>query len=251
MSPPQQSFLSKAGSVALTVVKHVPTRGALWGAIGFVVGTVCVLASLAMGLLVMARGALLLGYLIAIPIAIPPLGFALFGMHGLHRGAARAILALDQRFGLVSHLVERVLLGLERHVGPGLANLPLQRLEVALKRTATDLLGSDDDEENEGKGMLAWVLRRARRALIPRIESYLLTAYRAEQQADGSGGGVSLQTVRDRTQQAVSERLTDIVMSPLNKQLAVFMTMYVLLAGGWWFWLFFLLRLITQAPLHH
>lgn len=37
---PAQSFVGKAGTVAITVVKHVPARGLLWGMVGFVAGTV-------------------------------------------------------------------------------------------------------------------------------------------------------------------------------------------------------------------
>ena len=235
MNPPQ-SFLSKVGTVATTVVKHVPTRGLLWGVIGFVVGAVAVALSFGVGLLVMDRGALILGYLVVIPLALPPLGFVLFGMHGLHRGAARAMLELDRKFGLVAYLIDRVLSRLQQHVGTGLSNLPLQRLEQALKETVSSYLGSS--EEDDGRGMLGYVVRRARKALVPRIEAYLLSAYREEQRADGSGGGVSIEKVRARALQATSERLSEIVMSPLNKQLAVFMTLYVLLAGGWWFWIF-------------
>jgi len=244
MSPPQ-SFLGKAGTVATTVVKHVPTRGLLWAVIGLVVGVLCVSLSFVIGVLVMGRGALVLGYLVAIPIAIPVLGLALFGVHGLHRGAARAILALDQKFGLVSYLIDRVLTRLEQHVGGSLRNLPLQRIEQALQQTVASYLGSSS--EDDGTGLLAYVLRRARRSLVPRIERYLLTAYREEQHADGSGGGVSLEKVRERALLATSERLEQIIMSPLNKQLAVFMTLYVLFAAGWWFWLFLLLGLLTKS----
>jgi hypothetical protein len=124
----------------------------------------------------------------------------------------------------------------------------LQRLEAALKQRVTTHLGSDD--EDEGRGLLPYVLRRARRVLVPRIESYLLTAYREEQRADGSGGGVSLAKVRERTLRAVSERLAELVMSPLNKQLAVFMTLYVLLAAGWWFWLLLLFGGLSKLGGH-
>ncbi len=232
------------GTVATTVVKHVPTRAVWWGLIGFVVGALGVALSFGIGLLVMDRGALILGYLIVIPLLIPVLGAALFGVHGLHRGAARAVLELDRKFGLVSYLVDRVLSRLEQHVGPGVSNLPLQRWESALKDTVASYLGSA--EESEGSGVMAYVLRRARRALLPRIEGYLLTAYRAEQQADGSGGGVSLAKVRESALRAVSQRLTQIVMSPLNKQLAVFMTLYVLVAVGWWFWLFLVVGALSK-----
>ncbi len=131
-----------------------------------------------------------------------------------------------------------MLSGLEQHRGSGLGNLPLQRIEGALKQRLSTHLGTD--AEDDGSGVLSYVLRRARRALVPRIESYLLTAYREEQRTDGSGGGVSLAKVRERTLQNISGRLEELVMSPLNKQLAIFMTLYVLLAAGWWFWLFLL-----------
>ena len=226
------------------MVKHVPTRAVWWAFIGFVVGAVCVALSFAIGLLVMDRGALILGYLVVIPLLIPVLGAVLFGMHGLHRGAARAVIELDRKFGLVAHLVDQVISRLERHLGSGLGNLPLQRLEEALKQRVTTHLGSE--AEDEGTGVLGYVLRRARRSLVPRIEGYLLSAYREEQRADGSGGGVSLVKVRERTLQNVSQRLAEIVMSPLNKQLAVFMTLYVLVAAGWWFWLFLLMAGISK-----
>lgn len=226
----------------------MPTRAVLWALIGLVVGALCVTLSFAIGLLAMGRGALVLGYLVVIPLVIPVLGMVLFGMHGLHRGAARAVLELDRKFGLVSYLVDGVLSRLERHLGPSVGNLPLQRWESSLKETVASYLGSDD--EVEATGLMAYVLRRARRALVPRIEGYLLTAYRAEQQADGSGGGVSLVKVRERALRAVSERLTQIVMSPLNKQLALFMTLYVLVAVGWWFWLFLLVGGVSKVAGH-
>src|SRR4051794_18032769 len=110
-APRQQSptFLGIAGSVLVSVVKHVPTRGVLWSVIGFFVGCIAVGLSFVIGLFVLDRGAMLLGYLAAIPIAIPFLGGALFFVHGLHRGAARAALELERKFGLVRYVVDRVM----------------------------------------------------------------------------------------------------------------------------------------------
>lgn len=233
--PAAASFLGKAGTVVTTVVKHVPTRAVLWGAIGFAVGAAGVVLSYLLGPLVLGRGALVLGYLVAIPLAIPVLGAALFGVHGLHRGAARAALALEEEFGLVSHVVERVLGKLQQRFGERLANLPLQQLETTLKEVVAGYLASREDDE--GRGLAAWVVRRARKAIAARLETYLLAAYREEQQQDGRGGGVSLAKVRERVTKELSARLAGLVMSPLNKQLALFLTLYVLLAGGWWFWL--------------
>lgn len=242
-APTSTSFLSKAGTVVATVVKNVPTRAVLWGAIGFFVGAVGVVLSYVLGILAMGRGAMLLGYLAVIPFVIPVLGAALFGMHGLHRGAARAALALEEKFGLVSYVVDKVLGRLQQRFAEKLANLPLQQLESSLKEIIASYLTSMEDDE--GKGLAAWVVRRARKAIATHLETYLLAAYREEQKQDGSGGGVSIEKVRARVTKELSTRLKELVMSPLNKQLAVFMTLYVLLAGGWWFWLFHLFNALV------
>jgi hypothetical protein len=241
-------FLAKVGTVAGATVKHVPTRMLLWGAIGLVVGVIGVTLSYVLGVLLLGRGALLLGYLVSIPIAIPMLGAVFFGIHGLHRGAARAALAIEEKFGLVAHGVDRVMTKLDQRFGERLANLPLLELEVALKAIVATTLKSKD--EDEGKGLLAYILRRARKAIVPRIETYLLAAYRQEQQQDGSGGGLSMQKVRDRASHELSTRLGDLVMAPLNKQRTIFMILYVLLAVGWWFWLFLIIAATSRLAGH-
>lgn len=239
-APARKSFLDHAGAVAATLVKHVPTRGVLWGAIGLVVGIAGVLLSYAIGPLILGRGSMVLGYLVVIPLAIPPLGAAFFFVHGLQRGAARAALALEQKAGLVSYLVTRARDLLIQSVGGPVSNLPLQQLETKLKDALGRLLST-----SEGSGIVAWVVNRAKRSLSDKIETYLLAAYRAEQQTDGKGGGVSLEKIFARVTEQLSEKLGDLLMSPLNKQLALFMTLYVLLAGGWWIWLTLLARALT------
>lgn len=238
------SFLSVVGTALLSVVKHVPTRGVLWAVIGFLVGCVAVALSLVIGVFVLDRGAMLLGYLLAIPLAIPFLGGALFFMHGLHRGAARAALELERKFGLVRYVVDRVMALLARHVGGWLSDLPLAEIERRLKAAVDEYLGSDD--MREGTGLGGWILRRAKRSIAERIDRYLLAAYRAEERPDGSGGGVSLEKVGARVSSEMSTRLGEIVMSPLNKQLAVFMILYIALGVGWWGLLFGVLSLLGR-----
>src|SRR5262245_57312913 len=97
----------------------------LWGLIGFFVGCGSVALSLAIGVLVLQRGALLLGYLLAIPIAIPFLGAAAFFAHGLHRGAARAALELEQKFGLVRYVVSRLTQPIVAELGDVAQKIPL------------------------------------------------------------------------------------------------------------------------------
>jgi hypothetical protein len=238
----QKSFLDRAGAVVTSVVKHVPTRGILWGAIGLFVGLVCVVLSYVIGLFALGRGALILGYLAAIPIALPFLGGALFFMHGLHRGAARAALELEKKFGLVDYVVSGVLCALIDNLGVPVSNMPLQQLETKLKAVLEQTL-----RVREGSGLAAWVVQRAKRSLTKKAETYLMNAYRAELQADGSGGGVSLERVGARVKQELAGGLGSLLMSPLDKQLWIFMTAYVLIAGGWWFWIFLLLRMITRS----
>ena len=244
----ESSFLSKAGTVALAAVKHVPTRMALWGAIGLMVGLVCVAVSYALGFRALGTGGAVIAYAYVIPIGLVHLGVALFVVHGLHRGAARAALALERKFGLASHFVHRVTAKLGESHGERLQNLPLQQLEARLKQTISGYLASKEDDE--GKGMAAYVVRRARTAIVARIETYLLAAYREELAQDGSGGGVSLPKLRDRVASEMSSRLGDIVMSPLNKQLAVLMTVYVLLTTGWWFWLYLIIMAVGMLAGH-
>jgi len=242
----QASFLSQVASVAGAIIKHVPTRGILWGSIGFVLGLVFVGLSFVIGLFVMERGAMLLGYLLPIPIAIPFLGAALFFAHGLQRGVARAALAIEQKLGLVRYVIDGVLGLLQKHLGSTVSNLPLQQLEDKLKEIVKTYLSSP--AVNQGEGLTAWVLKRAQKMITQRIQTYLLSAYRAELQADGSGGGVSLEKVGARVHAEVSGGLSGIIMSPLNKQLGLFLILYALIGIGWWYWLFLLMRLISKNP---
>jgi hypothetical protein len=252
MHPPRAagentSLLGRAGAVALAAVKHLPTRAALGGALGFLVGVVGVALSYVLGIAVMGREALVLGPLVAVPLAIPPLGAILFGVHGLHRGAAHAALALEAQFGLVAHVTERLLARLEERFGERLANLPLQQVQDALNDVIATYLGSDDATLGSGRGLLAYVLRRARTGIARRIATLFLAAYREELRASGEGGGIAMAKLRTRTTAALTDRFEDLLFSPLDRQRAILATSYGLLATGWWFWLTFLLSVIRRA----
>src|SRR5262245_37428288 len=120
-------FLAKAGTVAFAIVRHVPTRGISWGA--FALGLGILLSLLAPWVAALGYGerAQKLWHwpwaigLILVPIA----GTALFVVHGLHRGVARAALDLERRFGLVAYVVDRVIRLLEAKLGGPISNLPL------------------------------------------------------------------------------------------------------------------------------
>lgn len=237
-----RTLLSHAGAVAVTVARHVVPRGLLWAVLGLVLGGVCVAASFVVGVFVMGRGAILLGYLAAIPFALALAGAPLFGVHGLSRGAARAALELERKAGLTEWLTTTAYDHLVQRVGGPVSNLPLAQLQTTLRGALDQVLGTD-----EGGGITGWVLRTIKRRLVSTLETYLLEAYRAEFRPDGTGGGVSLEKLFVPVRQRLASGLADTVMAPLNKHLALISVAYVLVAGGWWFWLFLILRLITRS----
>jgi hypothetical protein len=237
------SFLSSVGSVAISIVKHIPGRGVFWGVIGFIIGLVAVGLSFVIGIFIMERGAMLLGYMLVIPFVIILLGAALFGMHGLHRGAARAVLELEKKFELVRYVVDRVVLSLEKRLGNQLKNVPIEQVDKQIQATINEYLHSDD--LREGKGLAAWVIRRGKRAITKKLDKYLLGAYR-EEQKDNSMGGISLEKISTRVSGELSEGLAKFVMSPLNKQLKILLIVYFAVGVGWWYLLFLLLSLIGK-----
>jgi hypothetical protein len=236
--PPSQgrpaTFLAKVGTVAFTIVRHVPTRGISWGAFGLFIGILLSLLARLVDLAIYGEGGdeLLWGWPWAIGLFVVPIaGTALFVMHGLHRGIARAALDLERRFGLVAYVVDRIIRMLEAKLGGPISNLPLAKFERLLKGVLDDYLVSDD--MREGSGLTGWVLRAAKRAIVRRVEKYLLAAYRAEERPDGTGGGVSLEKVRERASAELSTGLGRLVMAPLNKQLVLFAILYVGVALFW------------------
>lgn len=246
LTPPEKkTFLQHAGTVAMSIVKHVPTRGVLWGVIGFFLGWVFIALSWVLILLTMGRGAMLAAYFFAVMIAIPFLGSAAFAVHGLQRGAARAALDLEGKFGLVKWVVAKIMGYLEEKLGGRLSNLPLGQFEERLKAAIDKYLGSDD--MHEGRGIVGWVLRRSKKAIVDRVETYTLSAYRAEQQEGAaSGGGVSMQKVGTRVSEELSGHLGDFVMSPLNTQLWIFIAIYAVIGIGWMHIILGLIALLSK-----
>lgn len=240
------SFLQKAGSAVVSIAKHVPTRAALWTVLGFFFGLVADAGYFALGLLTLDRASMVLAEppVVFVPFLVPFLGAALFGVHGAHRGAARAALEIEAKLGLVSHVVNRVLSFVETRFGASLANLPLDRAEAALKDAVATYLGSGDLED--GGGLSGWVLRRAKRAITGKIELYLLSAYRAESSEAGAGGGVDMNRVRERVIRELSSRMGEFAMSPLNKQLAIFLVLFFGLGIGWFHLVLFVLSLFGR-----
>jgi hypothetical protein len=227
------TLLGGVGNAALTVARHVPTRILLWAAIGFCAGLLAVALSLLLGWLTLEGGAadMVRGARIFVPVLLPVIGLIAFGLHGMQRGIARAALALEAQWGLVRQVVDRVIALLQQQLGTRLANLPLATLEDRLKQAIKTYLGSEDNDT--GRGLLAWVVRKARRLITEKVETFLLRAFRAEQGAQG-GGGIDLEKVRARVAEQLSSHLQEIVAGPLNGQLAVLLLLFFGFGTGWY-----------------
>ncbi len=227
------SLLATAGGALVAVVKHVPTRGALWSFGGFVLSLLGVGASIVVGPMTFDRGAMLMAEppIIVVPFVLPFASAALLGMHGLHRGAARAALEIERKLGLVRHVVDRVFDFLHSRFGSSLSQVPLGELEAALRTGVERYMGSADMDE--GRGITGFVLRRAKRAILDKVDDYLLVAYRAEAGPLGAGGGVDLSKVHARVVQEMSARAEDVVSGTLNKQALLFVALVVLVSVFW------------------
>ncbi len=230
------SVLGGAGTAALAVVRHVPTRALLWAVVGMLGGALAVAASLLLGALTLDGGAasMLRGARFVVPLLLPVIGFIAFGLHGANRGVAHAALALETQWGLVAQLVERAIALVGQHLGTRLANLPLAQAESALKGLIRSSLGSDDPTQRRG-GVTGWVLRQARALLTAKVEAVLLSAYRAEYTANApGGGGIDLAKVRDRTIEQLTGHLREFLLGPLNGQLMLLLVLFFGLGIGWY-----------------
>lgn len=226
-----ETLLSGTGSAALTVVKHVPGRSLLWGALGFAAGLLAIaLSALLAWLLLGSAGPLFGGWRLAVTLLLPVAGAVLFFLHGSNRGVAHAVLALEAQWGLVRQVVDRVFALLQPQFGERLGNLPLAQAEAAIKQGIQRFLGS---ESGGGRGFAAWLLGKVRALVTAKVEACLLAAYRAEQTGSG-GGGVDLVKVRDRTVDELSGHLAERVLEPLNTQLILLLVLFFVVAVGWY-----------------
>ncbi len=235
--------LGVLGTVAVSVVKNVPTRAVLWALVGFLLALCGVALSFALGLFFMGRGALILGYLAAIPIALPFIATGVLFVYGMQRGAARAALELEEKAGLVRFVVGQVVATLDRRTGGGLARIPVDQLDRQIRGAIDEYLSSADF--TEGRGLVGWVIRRAKRAITRKLDVYLLAAYRED--PSGVSGALSAEKISAVVSERLSEKLADLVMSGLNTQLWILLASVLLISSTWWFCLFALLALVTKA----
>lgn len=236
-SNPLWSLLDGAGAAAMTIMWHVPLRAALWALGGLLLGLLTVAVSLVLAAATLEGAAALDGGAVAmlqssrfgVWLLVSLLGLLAFGAHGFQRGIAHAALALEARWGILARSVDAALMQLDRTVGAHLANLPLAQAESALKALVHRALGNDADGR---RGFLAWVSRALRNRITGVVETYLLSAYRAEITA-GRGGGIDLARLRDTVIAAATGHLRESLLGPLNLQLAVLLLLFVGLGVGW------------------
>lgn len=227
------TVLGGAGNAVLAVARHVPTRGMLWAVLGTLGGALAVALSLLLAALTLDGGAagMLRGMRLIVPLLIPVIGFIAFGLHGINRGIAHAALAIEAQWGLVTQLVDRTLALIDRHVGARLTDLPLAQAERTLKDLVRRGLG---DDAMPHTGLVGWIVAKARRLLIDKVETCLLSAYRAEATAQRAGGGVDLGKVRERAIGELGAHLREFLLGPLNGQLALLLVLFFGLGIGWY-----------------
>lgn len=234
---PLSSLLDGAGAAAMTIARHVPVRAALWALGGLLLGLLAVGVSLLLGAATLEGAAALDGGAaamlhasrFAVLVLVALVGFVAFGAHGFQRGVAHATLALEARWGLLARSVDAVFAQLDRRVGAHLANLPLAQAETTLKALVQRALGNPAEGR---RGFRGWVLRALRDRITGAVETYLLSAYRAELTVQG-GGGVDLARLRERVVEAATGHLRESLLGPLNLQLAVLLLLFVGLGVGW------------------
>ncbi|MBL8300125.1 MAG: hypothetical protein JNN30_17440 [Rhodanobacteraceae bacterium] len=243
------SLLGGAGNAALTVARHVPLRAVLWALGGLLLGVLTVAASLWLSSATLsgaasldgAAAAMLHASRFAVWLLIPLVGLVAFGAHGFQRGIAHAALALEARWNLVARTVDATIARLDQQIGARLADLPLAQAEQALKDLIHRVLGEDTGGR---RGIMGWVLRVLRTTIVSKVETCLLSAYRAELTAKG-GGGIDLAKLGARAVEEVGGHLRDSLFRPLNLQLAVLLLLYVVLGVGWFHLALAILALVT------
>ncbi len=239
----ETSLLSKAGGLASALAKHILWRSILWGVIGFIVGAVCVTLSFVIGVRVMGRGSEILAFVVFIPLTIPFLGGGFFFLHGVQRGIAKSILSFEKQLGLVHKVVAHVTSLLEEKI-PVLQGLSTAEFKSKVNQALRQY--ADSDQSFEVSGSKGWAMKKSKKIIVSRIQGYLVKLYQQEEKLAGPGGSISLSTLGEKATNQISEKLEGIVFSPLNKQAVVFMFLYVLVAGGWWYWLFLILKLFLR-----
>lgn len=227
------TLLGGAGSAALAVVRHVPTRGMLWAVLGTLAGALAVALSLLLGAVTLDGGAagMLRGVRLVVPLLLPVIGFIAFGLHGINRGIAYAALAIEAQWGLVAQIVERTFVLVDRQLGARLHDLPLAQAEQVLKDLLRRGLG---DDAAPRAGVVGWILGKAHRLLVDKVETCLLSAYRAQASAQRAGGGVDLLKVHARVVDELGAHLREFLLGPLDGQLALLLVLFFGLGIGWY-----------------
>lgn len=230
-----KSVVVEGAKLLAVAATKVVTRAVGWGALGALLAVVAGVALLAVGALDYPAWAPWRYVAWALVALHPVAGAAALGYAGAMRGVGRAAIHVGVERGLVAHLVEGLLdrltarlrstqgvQGVAQRGAELLENLPLDRVEHALKASVDELVVSDE-LEGQTTGLTRRALRAVKRLLIGKIETYLLTVVRAERTTQG-GGGVSMAKVRMQ----VVARAPDVVRGAIEGA----MNQTLLVAGG-------------------
>ena len=228
---------TKHGAKLAAVATHrIVTRTVWWGAWGLVVGGAIFGAEWGLGLLAFPWPRAQVFLLVAIGVLLPVAGAGCWGHAGFWRGVGRFVIVLGVDNGWVVSLMTAVLDrmvallrksrridGLMDRTELWVGDLPLERWETLLKKAAAAIIGETDARSTR---MMRWL----RAFVVHRIERYLLRIVRKEI-ANGHGGGVSMQKVREVAFVMAEEQFTDGIVGLMNKQLLTMTGLFALISA--------------------
>lgn len=220
------AFAKEAAVVLAASAVKIGSRTMSWALTGLALGGLFVASWWVIGVLPTVWWGALIWSVLVVAAAVGGFGYV-----GWIRGLGRAGIYVGCERGMVPYLVGLLLdrvTGLARKsrrvsgaLDKGesvLGNLPLHQWETWLTAGVEDYLGSDDPVMgNEGN----LVTRFFRRFLVARIQRYLLRIVRQEIAADGSGGGVSVQRVREVALVKCADMLEETVEGAMFTHLAI------------------------------
>lgn len=215
---------------------RITTRTLWWGGWGLVLGLGTWAGVWALGWLAVPWPAAHWPMIALFGVLYAVAGAGCWGHAGFWRGVGRFALAVGVERGwvvtLLAALLDRVTAGLRRSTRVDRVltraelfaeDLPLARWEELMKDASTWVMGEHIPDANR-------LMRFLRGFVVGQIEKYTLRIVRKEV-ADGRGGGVSMERVREVAFEHVEEMFTDGVVGLMNKQLLLMTGAFVGLAA--------------------
>jgi hypothetical protein len=222
-----KAALREGARILLAATGKIVPRMLLWGFIGTVLPVVADIVLFAAGLLAHPWPPWRYLWLSLLPIHAT-IGAIALGYAGLWRGLGRAALYVGVELGYTSYAIDAIVrranallrsnaaaAGAMERGEQWLQNVPLDRAEGAIK-TALDQFLATDEIDGQGKGLRKRFFGVVKRTIVKRIEAILLKVVRSERDAQGQGGGISMQKVHEFALAQADRWVTEFVEGKMN-----------------------------------